>query len=98
MWLSKWIPQQQNCDPEALRSVLRVELDRGFISIDSPVPSSSRGPTHDLRVKPDVMAPGYDLITAHSNGGKGPPHCSPDPNDPDRGEHRLPLRIPCGSC
>jgi serine protease AprX len=38
------------------------------LEIDS---SSSRGPTPDGRIKPDLVAPGADVVVAHSGGGYG---------------------------
>jgi serine protease AprX len=34
-------------------------------------PSSSRGPTLDRRVKPDLCAPGVDILAAHAGTGSG---------------------------
>lgn len=39
---------------------------------------SSRGPTSDGRTKPDVVAPGYYIYSAKSQGTKGKPVCSND--------------------
>ena len=42
-------------------NVFDLEIDR----------SSSRGPTPDGRIKPDVVAPGADVVVAHVGGGYG---------------------------
>ncbi|KNC51787.1 uncharacterized protein AMSG_12105 [Thecamonas trahens ATCC 50062] len=40
-------------------------------------PFSSRGPTTDGRLKPDLMAPGQDIVSAHSDGGgNSAEHCA----------------------
>jgi subtilisin family serine protease len=37
---------------------------------------SSRGPTKDLRIKPDLVAPGQPVFSSRSAGTTGIPHCS----------------------
>jgi serine protease AprX len=41
-----------------------VDLGKGGFAL---VPSSSRGPTEDGRVKPDLCAPGYEILAAKAN-------------------------------
>eukprot|EP00003_Mantamonas_plastica_P015538 TRINITY_DN262_c0_g1_i25.p1 TRINITY_DN262_c0_g1~~TRINITY_DN262_c0_g1_i25.p1 ORF type:complete len:777 (+),score=177.23 TRINITY_DN262_c0_g1_i25:1574-3904(+) len=50
-----------------------------YYSTDNMASFSSRGPTQDARLKPDLVAPGYRISSAKSDGNQASPTCSDDP-------------------
>ena len=58
-------------NPPIAKNVLTIgATDRGTLS-NTIADFSSRGPTQDNRIKPNVMAPGVDLYSAQSSGQNG---------------------------
>lgn len=52
-------------------SVASGETTLGSTNIDYVSWFSSRGPVYDRRIKPDLVAPGEQLLSAKSNGNGG---------------------------
>jgi len=60
-----------------------VNYASGDLNEDNLASFSSRGPTFDGRLKPDILAPGERIISAKSRGRQSPnmPHCSGSKDD-----------------
>ncbi|GAB4224481.1 MAG: hypothetical protein Kow0062_26320 [Acidobacteriota bacterium] len=62
--------------PATAKNVLAVGATGHGASAGSVASFSSWGPTHDGRIKPDVMAPGSGVISADNDGDVGTNNCS----------------------
>jgi subtilisin family serine protease len=63
------------CCPEEAKNALVEE--REHLGENSVADFSSRGPTYDGRIKPDLLAPGQNIVSSHSDQktDKSTPHC-----------------------
>ena len=74
--------RQSNRDRKFTRECVHIALQR--VSYSKRLPCgrfntvaefSSRGPTFDGRVKPEIMAPGQDIVSAYSDGNPTSNQC-----------------------
>lgn len=63
-------------NPAIAKNALTVGATLRGASADGRAGFSSRGPTLDRRIKPDVMAQGDSIVSAGSSGSPGDPTCS----------------------
>eukprot|EP00594_Rhizosolenia_setigera_P008543 CAMPEP_0178964278 /NCGR_PEP_ID=MMETSP0789-20121207/15576_1 /TAXON_ID=3005 /ORGANISM="Rhizosolenia setigera, Strain CCMP 1694" /LENGTH=921 /DNA_ID=CAMNT_0020649011 /DNA_START=39 /DNA_END=2804 /DNA_ORIENTATION=+ len=54
------------------------DLDSEMLGRDYLAQFSSRGPTHDNRIKPDILAPGYWMLSAKTNSNECDPAERPE--------------------
>jgi len=58
-------------NPPIAKNVLTIGATERGTSSNSVASFSSRGPTQDGRIKPNVMAPGVDIMSAQKSGSSG---------------------------
>lgn len=62
------------CCPEYLAKMRKKHPEQ--FSEHNVAPFSSRGPTRDGRIKPEIIAPGQPIFSVRSDGTSSKPHCT----------------------